>query len=275
MFHLRNVLCAVTLLGLMFSAPEAEARFGKRSKGEKTHEASPVGSDDDDDDDDDKHDDHSGSHRDSGSAVDAVANLLFFVADVASASHQADVTSSEVRAVAPRGSRSNVRLGVDGNILGSGGGANLFLAIEAQRMGLDGRLMLMSLPTDDGTSGTDELSVGTVHLTYALVAHERLRLRLEGGLGFATAPDMAAVGPSFGLTLDACLLGPFDLELRAQVTPFPYQQLDAQAGLALHLNVLVLRAGWRGLYLDDAGFVDGVSHQDTLTGPYLGVGLTF
>jgi hypothetical protein len=275
-FHLRNLLCAATLLGLMFSSPEAEARFGKRSKkDDKTHEASPVGSDDDDDDDDDDR----GSHRDSGaaSAVDAMAHLLSFVADVASASSQsaASTSTAEVRAVVPRGSQSNVRMGVDGNILGNGAGANLFLAAEGRRMGLDGRLMLMGLPTDDGTPGTDELAVGTVHFTYALVAHERFRLRLEGGLGFATAPDMAAVGPSLGLTLDACLLGPFDLEMRAQTTPFPYQQLDFQAGLALHLNVLVLRGGWRGIHLDDSGFVDGVSHQDTLTGPYLGLGLTF
>jgi hypothetical protein len=273
-FHLRNLLCAATLLGLMFSSPEAEARFGKRSKkDDKTHEASPVGSDDDDKDDD------RGSHRDSGaaSAVDAMAHLLFFVADVASASQNsaASTSSSEVRVVVPHGSQSNVRMGVDGNILGSGAGANLFLAAEGRRMGLDGRLMLMSLPTDDGTPGTDALAVGTVHFTYALVAHERLRLRLEGGIGFATAPDMAAAGPSIGLTLDAWLFGPFDLEMRAQTTPFPYQQLDFQAGLALHLNVLVLRGGWRGIYLNDSGFVDGVSHQDTLTGPYLGLGLTF
>jgi hypothetical protein len=278
-FHLRNLLCAVTLLGLLLSTAEAEARFGKRSsKDEDTHESSPAGSDDDDDDDDRK--DHHGGHhkpdRAAASAVDALAHLLFFVADVASSSRDTSSgPSAEAQGVAPRGSNSSVRLGVDGNILGTGTGANLFLAIEGERVGLDGRLTLISLPTDDGTAGNDELSVGTVHLTYALAAYERLRLRLEGGLSVATAPDLTTAGPSFGLSLDVCLGGPLDIELRAQATPFPYRQLDAQAGLALHFNVLVLRGGWRGLYLDDAGLVDGVSHQDTLTGPFLGLGLTF
>ncbi|MDC0712620.1 hypothetical protein POL68_29420 [Stigmatella sp. ncwal1] len=274
-FLLRNLLCAVTVLGLLLSASEAEARFGKRSKGEKTHESSAVGDDDDDDD-----DDHgSGSSGgDAASTVNSIANLLFFIADVASTPSQ-DVASSsataEVQAAPSQGASGHLRLGVDGSTLGGGTGANLFLAIEGRRMGLDGRLTLLSLPTDDGTQGSDELSVGSVHLTYALVAHDRFRLRMEGGVSLATAPDLATAGPSFGLSFDACLGGPFDIELRAQVTPFPYRQLDAQAGLALHLNVVVLRGGWRGLYLDDAGLVDGVAHQDALSGPYLGLGLTF
>ncbi|ADO68597.1 conserved uncharacterized protein [Stigmatella aurantiaca DW4/3-1] len=277
MFLLRNLLCAVTTMGLLLSASEAEARFGKRSSsnGEKTHEASAVGDDDDDDDD---HHDSGSSGSDAASTVNSIANLLFFIADVASTpSRDAAVSSAtaEVQAAPSQGTGGTLRLGVDGSAMGGGAGANLFLAIEGQRMGLDGRLTLLSLPTDDGTQGSDELSVGSVHLTYALVAHDRLRLRLEGGVSIATAPDLTTGGPSFGLSFDACLGGPFDLELRAQATPLPYQQFDAQAGLAIHLNALVLRGGWRGLFLDDSGLVDGVSHQDALSGPYVGLGLTF
>jgi hypothetical protein len=73
-------------------------------------------------------------------------------------------------------------------------------------------------------------------------------------------------GPSIALSLEACLLGDLDLELRAQGTAFPSQHVDAQAGLA---------GGWRGLYLNDAGLVDGVEHADGFSGPYVGLGFSF
>jgi hypothetical protein len=108
-----------------------------------------------------------------------------------------------------------------------------------------------------------------------MIARERIRLRLEGGLSMATAPDLSVAGPSLALSMEACLVGTLDLELRAQAAAFPYQQVDAQAGLALNLTQLVLRAGWRGLYLNDAGLVDGVVHEDAFSGPYVGLGFSF
>jgi hypothetical protein len=55
----------------------------------------------------------------------------------------------------------------------------------------------------------------------------------------------------------------------------PHLQLDGQAGLAVHLGVLTLRAGWRALLLDERGLVDGEVHRDVLGGPFGGLGLNF
>ena len=140
---------------------------------------------------------------------------------------------------------------------------------------MDARAIGLLLPTDDGTQGTDSITLMNLHLTYALIATEKARLRIEGGISTAHAPDLTALGPSIALSLDACLVGNLDLELRAQGTPYPYRQLDTQAGLALHLNALVLRGGWRGLYLNDMGWVDDVVHEDAFGGPFLGLGFAF
>lgn len=292
MSSIRNLLCAALTLGVLLSAPSAEARFGKRSRSSQSsdekkthHDASAVGDDDDDDDD-------SGSSGGSSSASEAVStglailDLFVTVADIAASSrrHETRTVSvasdeavdapPEVRTSSPSAPLT-LRLGAEGSLMGSGSGMNLSLGIEGERMGVDGRLMMIGLPTDDGTPGTDDIALMSAHLTYALVAHDRMRLRLEGGLSLANAPDMTAAGPSIALSFEACLAGPLDVELRAQATPFPYRQLDAQAGLALHLHALVIRGGWRGIFLDDAGLVDGITHQDAFGGPYLGLGLVF
>ena len=170
---------------------------------------------------------------------------------------------------------SNIRLGANGAALGGGTGVDLFLAFEGNRMGLDLRGTGLTLPTDDGTPGTDSITLGSIHLTYALVARDNLRVRLEGGLSGARAPDLSVTGPSIALSMEGCLTQRLDLELRAQATPFPFQQLDAQAAVALRFQALVLRTGWRGLYLNDQGLVDGVEHADAFGGPFLGLGLTF
>jgi hypothetical protein len=170
---------------------------------------------------------------------------------------------------------SNVRLGLDGGPLSGGVGVNLYLAFEGERLGLDGRVTGLSLPTDDGTEGTDGITVARVHLTYAVAARDRLRWRVEAGFSTAKAPDLQVVGPSLGTSLEARLAGPLDFELSLQGTPFPYRQVDTQAGLALKAYPFVARAGWRTLFLDDAGLVDGVVHQDVFNGPYAGLGLFF
>ena len=54
------------------------------------------------------------------------------------------------------------------------------------------------------------------------------------------------------------MVGPFDLEARAQLTPFPFGRVEGQVGAALHLGALVLRAGVRHQRIDDHGVVDGV-----------------
>jgi hypothetical protein len=295
---IRNLLCAALAVGILFSAPSAEARFGKRSSSSdssksKTHSATAVGDDDDDDDDDDA----PRRRRSSGSSgasflVDVLFSLFVhtrppvaYVAPppepvAAEPVYAEPVTaqpmpSSEVRSSPARPSPLSARMGVDGAALTTAAGLSAFLAIEGVRAGMDARALGLILPTDDGTEGTDKITLMNFHLTYALLSQERARLRLEGGISTAHAPDLTALGPSIALSFEACLVGNLDLELRAQGTPYPYRQLDAQAGLALHLNALVLRGGWRGLYLSDNGVVDDVVHEEILGGPFVGLGFAF
>ncbi len=283
MLSIRTLLCAVLIGGVLFSAPNAEARFGKRSnpsksssKSDDTHDASPVGSDNDDDDDDDSGccRDTPRSHSSSGSFL---VDLLFaiFVDSRPSSSYVAPSGGEVATTSSTSSSPLSLRLGVDGGALGGGGTLGAFLGIEGERVGFEGRAVALLLPTDDGTPGTDNINLTNVHLTVALLAREKARFRIEGGFSSAHAPDLTVLGPSLALSLEACLVGALDLEMRAQGTFSPYQQLDGQIGLALHLQSMVLRGGWRGLYLNDAGLVDGVVHEDTFAGPYLGLGLAF
>jgi len=285
---IRNLLCAALAAAVLFSAPSAEARFGKHSdssdsseKKSKTHKATAVGDDDDDD-------APRSRRRVSSSGLsfltDVILTLLVdtrpAVAYVAPPPPPPPPPqpepSVEVRsAPAQQPSPTSVRLGVDGAAMNTVGGLSAFLGIEGVRAGIDARALGLLMPTDDGTQGTDNITLMNFHLTYALIAQERVRLRMEGGISTAHAPDLTALGPSFALSLEACLVGNLDLELRAQGTPYPYRQLDTQAGLALHLNALVLRGGWRGLYLNDMGVVDDVVHEDAFGGPYVGLGFAF
>jgi hypothetical protein len=114
-----------------------------------------------------------------------------------------------------------------------------------------------------------------VHLTWAVIAQERLRLRLEAGFSYAGAPELQVYAPSLGSSFEGRLGPNLDFEARLQVTPFPYQQVDAQAALALKLYPFALRGGWRTLMMDDAGLVDGESHRDLFNGPFVGLGLNF
>ncbi|WP_426755648.1 hypothetical protein [Myxococcus sp. Y35] len=169
-----------------------------------------------------------------------------------------------------------VRLGVQGDWLGEGGAMGLFMAMDGRRLGLDARITGMALPAADGSDTTERLTLLSAHASAALWAGQRGRLRLEAGVASAHAPDIIFVGPSFGASVEACIgPSPVDLEARVQAVPFPHRQVDAQAGLAVHVGSLNLRGGWRALYLNDAGHRDGEEHEERLNGPYLGLGFTF
>ncbi|WP_224362704.1 hypothetical protein [Hyalangium versicolor] len=294
MSSIRNLLCAALAVGVLLSAPQAEARFGKRSNSsessnndKKSHKATAVGDDDDDDD--------KPRRRRSSSGLFLVDLLFTLLVDTRPAvayveaappppppqapppATVEELPSAEVRTSSSRPSPLSVRLGVDGAALMDGAGLDAFLGVEGVRGGMDARALVLALPTDDGTAGTDSITLMNLHLTFALIAEERVRLRVEGGISSARAPDLIAIGPSFGLSFEACLDGNLDLELRGQATPYPYRQLDGQAGLALHMNAFVLRGGWRQLYLNDNGWADDnrVEHEDILGGPYLGLGFAF
>ncbi|RKG72013.1 hypothetical protein D7W79_29765 [Corallococcus exercitus] len=169
----------------------------------------------------------------------------------------------------------DVRMGLNVGAMGGGTAGDVFLGIEGEALGFAVQGTQLTLPTDDGTSGTDELRLATVHLTWAAVSTDRVRWRVEGGVSTAVAPDITFVGPSLATSLEACVVGPLDVEARVQGTAGTYRQLDASAGLAVHLGALNLRGGVRGLILDDAGLVDGVQHVDRFVGPYAGAGFVF
>lgn len=275
---IRNLLCAVLVAGVLFSAHSAEARFGKRSESseskddDKPHDASAVG-DDDDDDKEEKRGSGGGGRYYSRSSGSFWVDLL--VAIFVNSSSSGHAAPSGNVAANSQPNPLTMRLGANGSAMGRGAGLDGFIGIEGQQWGVDARALTLLLPTDDGSVGTDNLTLTSVHLTVAALAREKARLRIEGGFSSAHAPDLTVVGPSMALSFEACLAGPLDIEMRAQATPYPYRQLDANAGLAVHLNTLVLRGGWRGMFLDDNGLVDGVVHQDGFSGPYLGMGFSF
>ncbi|PTL75806.1 hypothetical protein [Vitiosangium sp. GDMCC 1.1324] len=168
-----------------------------------------------------------------------------------------------------------VRMGVEGNRLKDGKTMSFNLGIEERRWGVATRLTALTLHADDGSDETDHIQLVEAHVTLAPLVGEHGRLRLEAGVAAARAPDVTFVGPSMAVSFERCLIGAMDLEGRLQWVPMPHLQLDGQAGLAVHMGVMTVRAGWRGLLLDDRGLVDGVVHRDTLGGPFAGVGLNF
>ncbi len=286
----RSLLCVGLVAGLLLAAPEAEARFGKRSKSSsssdssnkgKVHDATPVGQDSDDDDEDD--DGGSGSGSGSYSGGSSYTLVDFFVGMFVNtgsrhstyvAAPEPDMQTGAAYDTTPARSIF-LRMGLDGGTMGGGSNIGFFLGMEGERFGIYGRATGITLPTDDGSAGTDGIGLFEANLTYSLWASERGRFRLEGGLSGANAPDITFLGINLAASLEACLAGPLDFEARIQAVPVPYRQVDAQLGLALHLGSISLRGGWRGMVLDDAGHVDGVRHVDAFSGPYLGAGIIF
>ncbi|RJS19155.1 hypothetical protein DRW03_22590 [Corallococcus sp. H22C18031201] len=297
--------CAGLLSGLLVAAPARAQHFGKHSdtedsKSEKpTHEATAIGTESDDEHTRTPHretvssdedavqptrDDDEGSGGDIGSAIAGfmvellVRNLVFIVAQ--SGNHQTASPDGELPAGVISDQRHaapvSVRMGAQALLLSrQGKGADYFLGVDGRYFGVDARLVRLFLNAEDGASGTDAISVSEVHVAWALVAIPQARLRAEAGISTAHGPDVTFIGPSVGLSFEGCVVGPLDLEARAQATPFPHRQLDGEAGLALHAGGLVLRGGVRGLFLDDAGKMDGVAHRERLFSPYLGLGFTF
>ncbi|WP_257451265.1 hypothetical protein [Archangium lipolyticum] len=297
--HLRQLLCAALTTGLILSSGTAEARFGKRSsddgdsKSDKVHDATPVGQSGGGSDGGSGGSYNSGSNdSNTRSDIDTALSVLSFLVDVAhvaSEVHEATyypppappppvtVQQEVVEQRQPQETRSRnlllFRTGVEGQALGGGAAVALNLGLEGLHWGVGGAMTSLELPTDDGTAGTDKLELYAVHLTYALLTSDKGRLRAEAGVAGARAPDVSLVGPSIALSFEKCLFGAMDLEGRAQLVPVPYMQLDAQAGLGLHMGILTLRGGWRWMLLNDRGLAGGDANQDVLSGPYVGLGL--
>ena len=304
MFAARNLLCAALAAGLFFSASDAEARFGKRSNSSDSEQKEEKKKKDSDK--EERHDApaprvHDASPVSSGRTHDASPvgssrpppppppPRVVVVEPAPEPEYYAPpppsyyVSPSRTTSLPPKRSAPRARTPSSARCAWAwreglrveARGLNLSLAIEGEQVGLEGRVTGLALPTDDGSGGSDSITVTGVHLTYALVAQDRLRWRVEAGFTSAHAPDLTVYGPSLGTSFEARLGNPLDFELRLQGTPFPYRQVDAQAALALKLNPWVLRAGWRTLLLDDAGLVDGEVHRDVFSGPFVGAGLIF
>jgi hypothetical protein len=303
---LRHLLSATLATSLLLTSATAEARFGKRSSSdssddkeekkerrESRHEATPVGSSRSDGDsgssrrheatpvdsgDDDDSGSGSGSSYSGGSGSSYSRNTRSVT--VVSVSHDHTPTypyayRPQVEQQAERRSPIMVRMGLEGQALGGGSVLALNLGLEGKRWGVGGATSTLTLPTDDGTEGEDKINLYSAHLTYAVYSSDHGRLRLEGGVAMAKAPDVTFIGPSLAASFERCLIGNLDVEGRAQLVPVPYTQLDAQAGMALHMGVLTVRGGWRWLLLNDRGVVDGETHEDVFAGPYAGIGLHF
>ncbi|WP_434385369.1 hypothetical protein [Melittangium boletus] len=169
-----------------------------------------------------------------------------------------------------------VRLGLEAQTARRGGGLGLHFALEEERVGVSTRLSTLSLrPAEDDGSERARLFLGGANLTFAAAVSHKGRLRLETGVAVTRVPGVTFVGPSLGMSFERCLLGELDLEGSAQWVPVPHLQLEGQMGLSLHLGPLLLRAGWRGLLLDDRGRINGVTLKQRVGGPYTGVGLAF
>jgi hypothetical protein len=154
-----------------------------------------------------------------------------------------------------------------------GGALAFFYAVEGPQVGLLLDSNSMFLRADDGSLDTDALHLIDAHVTYALVSSPHGRLRLEAGLDSAIAPDIAFFGPGGGVSGVIGLFGSTSLEGSLRVTAYPFTKVDWSAGLNIGMGTVALRMGWRQTYLDDQGRVDGVSHEDLLYGPYLGLAL--
>lgn len=272
-----RVLSCSLLAGVLLASASAEARFGKRSNSSeekaessdsRTHDATPV-----------KEDSGSSGSVHDASPVPPSPPPPVYVEHV-EPSHSY-VTSRPSRstwnedAFASRRHR-NFTLGIEAQAMREGSAVGLHLGLEGERLGGFLRTSGLSLRAEDGSGETDDISVTELHLSMAVLKGRVGRVRVEGGLSIAKAPDVTFVGPSVGLSSEVYLLSSLALEARVQLTPWPYRQLDAAGGLAWYFGgwrLLALRGGMRVLMLNDAGKVDGVVHQDVLPGPYLSFGL--
>jgi hypothetical protein len=156
-----------------------------------------------------------------------------------------------------------------------GGAAGAQLRVEGTRWGvaLEGRTIAVN--ADDGSGGVDHLSFFNGFVTYALFGNERGRFRLEAGGQSAFAQDLIVLSPAAGASFALGFGDNFGIEAVARASLIPHTQVELSGGFTYALGPLGLRLGWRGLYLNDNGLVDGVAHQDAFSGPYFGAGMAF
>lgn len=153
-----------------------------------------------------------------------------------------------------------------------GSAFGLGLGAEGERWGVLAQWNGFYLDSLTG-SGTDNINLVHLQLTYALLSGPQGRLRLHLGGSGAFAPDLSRIGPSLGVSAALGLIGPLGLEGQVSYTPTPFVEFDAFAGLSLGWGPIALRGGYHWTYLDDRGLVDGIPHSERYQGPWVGLGI--
>jgi hypothetical protein len=184
---------------------------------------------------------------------------------------QAPLPAGEPHAPAPHLSAE-----LEGGLHPGGSGLAVGLLARWGRLGVGAKLDALSLHEGEGHTpwgGT----VGLVSLmpTFDLLHWKAGHLRASAGLDAAFAGGHSWVGPGIGMHAAHHVAGPLEVEAAAGFTPFPFTRVDAQVGLAAHLGSVAVRGGYRRLQLNDHGRYDGLTHEDVLSGPFMGVGLDF
>jgi hypothetical protein len=169
-------------------------------------------------------------------------------------------------------------VGLEGQLVQGGLAAGGNLIVEGQRLGFVADFNNFFVGPTDGTPQTLQNSTQyrtfDAHMSYALISDPHGRLRLEGGVDSMFLPNAVLVGPGLGVSGGLGLFGPVGLEGAVRVTPWPYHELDATAGLTLGLGPVGVRGGWRYTVLDDNGLVDGTDHSNSFAGPYVGLAVS-
>jgi hypothetical protein len=168
-----------------------------------------------------------------------------------------------------------VDLGANGQINGTGGTLGINFLLEGEHLGLRTDFSAIFARDSVEPATYDSIKLLNAHITYALFSNEFARIRIEGGIGSAFAPDLTTAGPSVGMSAAVGIAGPVGVDAQAHFVPVPYRALDVMAGLVLHIDPVVFRVGWRDIYLNDLGLVDGVHHSDLFDGPYAGISFLF
>ncbi len=167
---------------------------------------------------------------------------------------------------------------------GAAAGA-LAIAVDGPRFGFQGSIGGVGEDKLRGFPGDDDaiVSWGIAHATWSFLAADRYRVRLEAGASMLYMPDSnafvgqpyagtVAVGPSFGVSGHARIVGPLGIEGHARVTPLPVPVADTRLAAALRGGPLAITAGWRAVDVSGDG-VDGP--QIRYSGPELGLSFWF
>jgi hypothetical protein len=150
------------------------------------------------------------------------------------------------------------------------------IGVEGARFGVNTQFTGIRLPWDAETSDdTHPIGLINAYATYTVFSRPTARLRIEAGLMAAFARDLSTVAPGFGVSGYSRVAGLLGVEGAAHAAFYPYDQLDWNAGLTLALGSAQLRGGWRRIWLNDRGLVDGIAHEEVFSGPYLGLSCVF